>query len=211
MVIHVYVYVCVCTFVCTPSLNREDKFTSEYRPSPGVRITLIIILRKNNIPYCALYTHGWADRYFIHRFRPKALTSVYIHYNDVIMSAMVSQITNLTLFTQPLIQAQMKENIKVLRHWPLAAQKASNAENASIWWRHHDNKLNYKDSEKLFSMHCKNANHINITMDWMRDLSTQILPDFLMHFSCCFLINQYIQTWRTGFCNVWGWPLSIIL
>ena len=45
------------------------------------------------------------------------------------------------LFTQPFIRAQIKENIKAPRHWPLCgeftAQMASNAENISIWWRHH--------------------------------------------------------------------------
>ena len=51
------------------------------------------------------------------------------------------------LFTQPFIQAEIKENIKAPRHWPLCgeftgtgefpAQMASKAENASIWWRHH--------------------------------------------------------------------------
>ena len=44
------------------------------------------------------------------------------------------------------IQAQIKENIKALRCWPAGnspvtgefpAQRASYAENASIWWRHH--------------------------------------------------------------------------
>ena len=39
------------------------------------------------------------------------------------------------LFTQPFIQEQIKENIKAPRH--LRLQMASNAENASIWWRHH--------------------------------------------------------------------------
>ena len=52
------------------------------------------------------------------------------------------------LFTQPFSQTQFKENIKAPRHWPLCgnspwtgefpAQMASNAENVSIWWRHHD-------------------------------------------------------------------------
>ena len=52
------------------------------------------------------------------------------------------------LFTQSFIQAQIKKTIKAPRHWPLCgeftgtgefpAQKASNAENGSIWWRHHD-------------------------------------------------------------------------
>ena len=62
--------------------------------------------------------------------------------------ANASQITSLTVVSQPFIRAQIKENIKV----PLTclcvgnspetgefpAQMDSNAENASIWWRHHD-------------------------------------------------------------------------
>ena len=50
------------------------------------------------------------------------------------------------LFTQPFIQVHIKENIKAPRHWPLwgeftgdrwiPAQRANNAENVSIWWRH---------------------------------------------------------------------------
>ena len=51
------------------------------------------------------------------------------------------------LFTQSFIRTQIKENIKAPRDWPLCgeftgtgefpAQRASNAENVSIWWRHH--------------------------------------------------------------------------
>ena len=51
------------------------------------------------------------------------------------------------LFTQSFIRAQTKESIKAPRHWPLCgeltgtgefpAQRASNAENVSIWWRRH--------------------------------------------------------------------------
>ena len=40
------------------------------------------------------------------------------HDSDVIMGAMASQVTALSLFTQPFIQAQIKENIKAPRHWP---------------------------------------------------------------------------------------------
>ena len=52
------------------------------------------------------------------------------------------------LFTQIFLQAQIKENAKASRHWPCAgispvtcespAQMASNAENVTIWWRHHE-------------------------------------------------------------------------
>ena len=61
------------------------------------------------------------------------------------MGAIAPQITTLTIvFTHPFIQAQIKENMKAPRHLPLGGeftsdtiQKASNAENVSIWWRHH--------------------------------------------------------------------------
>ena len=69
------------------------------------------------------------------------------HYSDVIMSAMASQITSLAIVYSTVMQT--KENFKAPRHWPLwqeftgdrwiPAQKASNAENISIWWRHHVN------------------------------------------------------------------------
>ena len=52
------------------------------------------------------------------------------------------------LFVQPFIQAHIKENIKAPRHWPLCGEfagdrwiphtMASNAENGSIWLRHHE-------------------------------------------------------------------------
>ena len=50
------------------------------------------------------------------------------------------------LFTQPFIGAQIKENIKAPRHWPLCGeftgefptQMASNAKNVFIWWSHHE-------------------------------------------------------------------------
>ena len=60
----------------------------------------------------------------------------------------------LRLFTQPSIQMQMKENIKAPRHWPLwtgefPAQMASNVENVSIWWRHHELFSIYASSVKI--------------------------------------------------------------
>ena len=41
------------------------------------------------------------------------------HYSDVIMSAIASQIAGVSLFTQPFIQMQIKENINAPRHRPL--------------------------------------------------------------------------------------------
>ena len=71
------------------------------------------------------------------------------------------------LFTQPFIRAQIKENIKAPRHWPLCgnspgtgefpAQMASNAETVSIWWRHHVNdnaELQYTHHEVFLIIDC---------------------------------------------------------
>ena len=70
------------------------------------------------------------------------------YYNDVIMGAMASQITGLTIVCSTVCSDADQRNIKAPRHWPLwweftgyrwiPAQRASNAENVSIWWRHLD-------------------------------------------------------------------------
>ena len=79
------------------------------------------------------------------------------HYIDVIMIAMASQITSLVVATQLFIKAQIIENIKAPRHWPLCGKltrdrwipltlrwiphkRACNAKNVSIRWRHNDNR-----------------------------------------------------------------------
>ena len=41
------------------------------------------------------------------------------NYTEVIMSLMASQITSLTIVYSAVLQAQIKENIKALCHWPL--------------------------------------------------------------------------------------------
>ena len=74
-------------------------------------------------------------------------------------------------------KAQIKENIKALRHWPLCgeftshrwipAQRASNAENVSIWWRHHDGypdesgfKLQFISTYPVLLTHWGRATHL---------------------------------------------------
>ena len=75
------------------------------------------------------------------------------HYSDVMVGAMASLFTNLTIgYSIVFIQAQIKENTKALRHWLCAgnssvtddfpAQRTSNGENVPILWRHHVKKLN---------------------------------------------------------------------
>ena len=73
------------------------------------------------------------------------------HYNDDIMSSLASQITSLTIVYSTVYSraGQRKHQSPAslafvwgIHRWPVTgeflAQRASNAENASIWWRHHE-------------------------------------------------------------------------
>ena len=40
------------------------------------------------------------------------------------MGSIASQLTSLTILTQPFIQTQIEENIKAPRHWPLSGEFA---------------------------------------------------------------------------------------
>ena len=68
----------------------------------------------------------------------------HIHYNDVIMRAMASQITSLMITTKLHVTAG---NSPATREFP--AQMASNMENVSIWWRHHDANMRCQPKSSL--------------------------------------------------------------
>ena len=53
------------------------------------------------------------------------------------MSVMASQITGISVACST-VSVQIKENIKAPSHWPLWGEYTGDAENVSIWWRHHD-------------------------------------------------------------------------
>ena len=77
------------------------------------------------------------------------------HYNDVIMIAMASQITSLTIVYSTVYSGRSKKTSKlrvtglcagnspVTGEFP--AQIASNVENVSIWWRHHGKRAEATD------------------------------------------------------------------
>ena len=48
--------------------------------------------------------------------------SLCMHYGDVIMGTMASQITSLTIVYSTVYSVQIKENIKAPRHWPLCGE-----------------------------------------------------------------------------------------
>ena len=71
----------------------------------------------------------------------------YIHYSDVTMGTMVSQMTGLTIVYSTVYSGADKNTPKLrvtglcagnsLVTGEFQAKMASNAENVSIWWRHH--------------------------------------------------------------------------
>ena len=78
-----------------------------------------------------------------------------IHNNDVIMSAMVYQLTSLTIvYSTVYSRCRSKKTSKLqvtglcqgnsLVKGEFPAQRAGNAENLSIWWRHHDSSVNFQ-------------------------------------------------------------------
>ena len=68
------------------------------------------------------------------------------------MSAMASQITGISVVCSTVGSDADKKSIKTPCHWPcgeftgdrwIPCTKAGNAENVSIWWRHHDTTLRW--------------------------------------------------------------------
>ena len=81
------------------------------------------------------------------RQRNATLYIKFLHYSDVILRTMGSQITSLTVVYSTIYSGADKKKSKLhvtglcARNSPVTgefpAQRASYAENVSIWWRHH--------------------------------------------------------------------------
>ena len=94
--------------------------------------------RDMGVPHC--WTFVWRIRVW--------LGPPHTHYNDVIMGAIASQITSLTIVYSTVYSDADQRKTSKLRITGLCvgdspgtgefpAQMASNAESISIWWRHH--------------------------------------------------------------------------
>ena len=79
-------------------------------------------------------------------WKHKNVSVLCTHYSDVIMAVMASQITIVSIVFRRRPPPKKKTKLCVTGlcegNWPVAgefpSQRASNAENVSIWWRHHD-------------------------------------------------------------------------
>ena len=76
------------------------------------------------------------------------------HYDDVIMSTIASQITSLTI-----VYSTVYSDADQRKHQ--SAQRASNAENVSIWWRHHADSVPNHTQKQIKQKSSMNINKIN--------------------------------------------------
>ena len=127
------------------------------------------------------------------------------HYRDVIMGAMALKSPASRLFTQPFVHAQIKDNVKAPRHWPFVgkihrwpvnSQRASNADNVSIWWCHHA-KIDSARQGLYFMMTSSNGNIFRVT----GHLNSPIKGHWrgvLMFSLICVWINGWVNNGEAG-------------
>ena len=90
--------------------------------------------------------------------------NLHVHYSDVIMSTMTSQMTWTSIaYSAVSSGADEREHrrseslafVREIQRWPVnSPQRTSDAKNVSIWWRHHD------ASEAPGTCHCQCSKHI---------------------------------------------------
>ena len=114
------------------SITTSSLISIKYRVDYTIYTNSISCL--SNIVYWPLHTYNLP------------VANVTSHYSDVIMGAMVSHITSLTIvystvYWGPDQRKLCEGNSPVTGELP--AQMANNAENVSIWWHHHEISLQF--------------------------------------------------------------------
>ena len=131
---------------------------------------------------------------------PVVLWAIYwcnSHYNDVIMSAVASQITSLTIVYLTFSSRRRSGKTSKLRVTGLCAgnspaagefpaQMASNAENVSLWWRHH----NFAHVTTAVQSCC--VQNMNVLPMATNQVSTNIISIFQQFTLFSYLFISYI-------------------
>ena len=130
----------------------------QLQPSPVLHIKT-----KMSSTHCRRHIYLWFHIFFCNystvtitnsickfgeRSSQKTIASINVrrvmHYSAVILGETASLITSVPTVCLSAYSAQIKENIKAPRHWPLCGEftgdrwiPRTGPSNASIWWRHH--------------------------------------------------------------------------
>ena len=121
------------------------------------------------------------------------------HYIGVIMATMASQITSFAVVYSIVYSGADQRKHQTPRHWPLCgeftgigefpAQRASNVENISIWWRHHE----YLTPHGIhISQGIKGCNHQTICMENKTIQMVWFVKEVLFNISLCVDVHDYL-------------------
>ena len=164
----------MCQLQCKPQIMRAVM----------ICCVLLSFSKHSSLNYRVTSLAQWVDTH-----RP--------HYNDVIMSAMASQITSLTIVYSIVYSGTDERKHPVTSEFP--AQRASNAGNISIWWRHHANEANRENMGKSVTLIHQNwwHNQNKTTLVWAYFMG------YIRETESCHDAN-FVVTYGTG-----GWlPLT---
>ena len=146
------------------------------------------------------------------------LNDNFVHYHDVIMGAMASHITSLTVVHSGANQRKHQSSVSLafvrgIRRWPVnsPAQRASNAENVSIWWRYNGNIFRVSNCwwvitcpSKCLLLPARNLSPETIMTkptifnSSVRHGNYQIMAFSLRYVHMCLIVNQVLLVFDRG-------------
>ena len=145
---------------------QHDKFISSVGQRREIKCPQPIGLWRTMKP------HNWFSSTALDLFDSVFTCFIVNHYNDVIMGTMASQITSLTIaystYYSGVYQRKHQSSASLAFVWGNHRSQvtASNAENVSIWWRHHDH-MNMKCSSHGLSMNSyKSPKFWILSLEW---------------------------------------------
>ena len=155
VIYHIFIISCLCSrfhvwnrwLVCSViTLSYTKCFVHPY--TVDVVFTLSYCTNHHSpAPRHMRWNHSWETRFVILHRHYRGSKWHGDHYDDVIMGVVASQITSLTIVYSNVYsgadQSKHQSSASLAFVWEFTgtgefpAQMASNAENVSIWWRHH--------------------------------------------------------------------------
>ena len=152
----------------------------------------------HTLEYCnhCYYYQKWLSNTRIQQFNIATF-----HFSDVIMGAVASQITSLTIVYSAVYSGTSKKTSKlrgtgfcagnspVIGEFP--AHMASNAENVSIWWRHHVFLSTTASCRSFFTVWKKPPLQINLMCLATHDVFNKIINYICYLLQCTNVIDGY--------------------
>ena len=179
----------VCSAVCQGADQRKQQNLASLT---FVRGTSAVCVRN--------LTHVGFTQCIMHAYVSCTIPS---HYNDVMMGAIASQLTGVSIVCSAVCQGadqrkhQSSASLTYVRgtsgdRW-IPSQRDSNAENVSIWWRHHVLPDQIKDDDilhSLYSVWVRNITHLAFSQCIMEGVHN-------LYFCGNFINNERARYWMT--------------